>query len=261
MTETNPNSFRNQPDDRGHFGDYGGRYVAETLMPLVLELEREYRKAQADPEFQREFDDLLEHYVGRPSPLYHAERLTRGAGRRAGLVQARRAQSHRRAQDQQLHRPDPAGDPHGQDAHHRGNRGGPARGRHRHRLRTLRPALRDLHGRRGRAAPVAQCLPHEVARRGNRPRDQRARHAEGRDERRAARLGRECARHFLHHRHRRRAAPLPRTGARLPKRDRPRGAAANAGPDRPPARSAGRGDRRRLERARPVPTPSSTIRT
>ena len=76
MTETNPNSFRNQPDDRGHFGDYGGRYVAETLMPLVLELEREYRKAQADPEFQREFDDLLEHYVGRPSPLYFAERLT-----------------------------------------------------------------------------------------------------------------------------------------------------------------------------------------
>ena len=80
MTETNPNSFRNQPDDRGHFGDYGGRYVAETLMPLVLELEREYRKAQADPEFQREFDDLLEHYVGRPSPLYNAERLTEALG-------------------------------------------------------------------------------------------------------------------------------------------------------------------------------------
>ncbi|ASP31648.1 tryptophan synthase subunit beta [Qipengyuania flava] len=80
MTETNPNSFRNQPDDRGHFGDYGGRYVAETLMPLVLELEREYRKAQADPKFQREFDDLLEHYVGRPSPLYHAERLTEALG-------------------------------------------------------------------------------------------------------------------------------------------------------------------------------------
>ncbi|MEC7743120.1 MAG: tryptophan synthase subunit beta [Pseudomonadota bacterium] len=80
MTETNPNSFRNQPDDRGHFGDYGGRYVAETLMPLVLELEREYRKAQADPEFQGEFDDLLEHYVGRPSPLYHAERLTEALG-------------------------------------------------------------------------------------------------------------------------------------------------------------------------------------
>jgi tryptophan synthase beta chain len=80
MTETNPNSYRTQPDERGHFGDYGGRYVAETLMPLVLDLEREYRAAQADPEFQREFDDLLEHYVGRPSPLYFAERLTEMCG-------------------------------------------------------------------------------------------------------------------------------------------------------------------------------------
>ncbi|MEL6487460.1 MAG: tryptophan synthase subunit beta [Pseudomonadota bacterium] len=76
MNETTPNSFRTQPDDRGHFGAYGGRYVAETLMPLILDLEREYRAAQSDPAFQEEFDDLLEHYVGRPSPLYYAERLT-----------------------------------------------------------------------------------------------------------------------------------------------------------------------------------------
>lgn len=74
--ETKPNSFRNQPDDKGHFGQFGGRYVAETLMPLILDLEKEYRSAQADPAFQTEFDDLLEHYVGRPSPLYYAERLT-----------------------------------------------------------------------------------------------------------------------------------------------------------------------------------------
>jgi tryptophan synthase beta chain len=74
------NSFRNQPDERGHFGQFGGRYVAETLMPLVLDLEREYRKAQADPAFQAEFDDLLEHYVGRPSPLYFAPRLTEELG-------------------------------------------------------------------------------------------------------------------------------------------------------------------------------------
>ena len=70
------NSYRTQPDERGHFGQFGGRYVAETLMPLVLELEREYRRAKADPAFQAEFDDLLEHYVGRPSPLYFAPRLT-----------------------------------------------------------------------------------------------------------------------------------------------------------------------------------------
>ena len=76
MTEATPNSFRNQPDERGHFGQFGGRYVAETLMPLILDLEKEYRAAQGDSAFQAQFDDLLEHYVGRPSPLYHAERLS-----------------------------------------------------------------------------------------------------------------------------------------------------------------------------------------
>jgi len=71
-----PNSFRAQPDDRGHFGQFGGRFVAETLMPLILDLDAAYKAAKADPAFQAEFDDLLEHYVGRPSPLYHAERLS-----------------------------------------------------------------------------------------------------------------------------------------------------------------------------------------
>ena len=70
------NSFRTLPDERGHFGEFGGRYVAETLMPLILELERAYRAAKADPAFTAQFEDLLEHYVGRPSPLYYAERLT-----------------------------------------------------------------------------------------------------------------------------------------------------------------------------------------
>ncbi len=80
MTQASPNSFRNGPDARGHFGDFGGRYVAETLMPLILELEHAYRAAQADPAFAAEFDDLLEHYVGRPSPLYFAPRLTEALG-------------------------------------------------------------------------------------------------------------------------------------------------------------------------------------
>jgi tryptophan synthase beta chain len=69
-------SWRSGPDADGHFGLYGGRYVAETLMPLILELERAYDAAKADPGFQRELDYYLEHYVGRPSPLYHAARLT-----------------------------------------------------------------------------------------------------------------------------------------------------------------------------------------
>ena len=71
-----PNSLRAQPDERGHFGAFGGRYVAETLMPLILDLEREYRAAKEDPEFQAQFASLLKHYVGRPNPLYYAERLT-----------------------------------------------------------------------------------------------------------------------------------------------------------------------------------------
>jgi tryptophan synthase beta chain len=71
-----PNSLRATPDERGHFGQFGGRYVAETLMPLILDLEREYRAAKADPAFKAQFDDLMTHYVGRPSPLYFAERLT-----------------------------------------------------------------------------------------------------------------------------------------------------------------------------------------
>ena len=69
MNETTPNSFRTQPDDRGHFGDYGGRYVAETLMPLILDLDAEYRAAKKDPAFAAQMDDLWKHYVGRPSPL------------------------------------------------------------------------------------------------------------------------------------------------------------------------------------------------
>ena len=74
------NSLRGGPDDRGRFGAFGGRFVAETLMPLVLAVEQAYRAAQADPTFQAELDYLLQHYVGRPSPLWFAERLTRELG-------------------------------------------------------------------------------------------------------------------------------------------------------------------------------------
>ncbi|MGE4323230.1 MAG: tryptophan synthase subunit beta [Sphingobium sp.] len=74
MTITN--SLRGLPDEHGHFGQFGGRYVAETLMPLILELERVYRAAKADPAFAEEYQHLLTHYVGRPNPLYYAERLT-----------------------------------------------------------------------------------------------------------------------------------------------------------------------------------------
>ena len=75
-----PNSFRTGPDDRGHFGIYGGRYVAETLMPPLLTLEKAYAEAKADPAFQKEMDGHLKNYVGRPSPLYFAERMTEHFG-------------------------------------------------------------------------------------------------------------------------------------------------------------------------------------
>jgi len=71
-----PNSFRTGPDERGFFGIYGGRFVAETLMPLILELEDAWHAARSDPTFQAELANLNTHYAGRPSPLYFAERLT-----------------------------------------------------------------------------------------------------------------------------------------------------------------------------------------
>ena len=81
---TQPNSYRTGPDSEGRFGIYGGRFVAETLMPLVLALEKEYRAAQRDPSFRSELEYYLKHYVGRPSPMYYAERLTRHVRETAG---------------------------------------------------------------------------------------------------------------------------------------------------------------------------------
>src|SRR5256886_1035757 len=80
MNRNLPNSFRSGPDEHGHFGNFGGRFVAETLMPLILDLEKAYAAAKADPAFQAEMNGYLTNYVGRPSPLYFAERLTEHLG-------------------------------------------------------------------------------------------------------------------------------------------------------------------------------------
>ena len=74
------NSYKNNPDEEGRFGIFGGRYVSETLMPLILQVEKSYREAKLDSAFKKEFDDLLDNFVGRPSPLYFAERLTEHLG-------------------------------------------------------------------------------------------------------------------------------------------------------------------------------------
>ena len=80
MSMQQPNTFRGGPDERGHFGMFGGRFVAETLMPLILELEEAYARAKSDPAFQAEMNGYLKHYVGRPSPLYFAERMSEHLG-------------------------------------------------------------------------------------------------------------------------------------------------------------------------------------
>ncbi|MDO5370419.1 tryptophan synthase subunit beta [Paracoccus sp. (in: a-proteobacteria)] len=80
MAEDLINSFMTGPDEQGRFGIFGGRFVSETLMPLILELQAEYEKARTDPAFKAEMDELWTHYVGRPSPLYKAERLTERLG-------------------------------------------------------------------------------------------------------------------------------------------------------------------------------------
>ena len=79
MAETTPNA-KTLPDDLGHFGEFGGKFVPETLMPALEELEEAYRRAQADSAFQKELSGLLRHYAGRPTPLYHAENLSREVG-------------------------------------------------------------------------------------------------------------------------------------------------------------------------------------
>jgi tryptophan synthase beta chain len=74
--QAQPNSFRTGPDERGHFGQFGGRFVAETLMPNILELEKAYEEARNDPAFHADMAYFSTHYIGRPSPLYYAERMT-----------------------------------------------------------------------------------------------------------------------------------------------------------------------------------------
>lgn len=78
--DSTPNSYRTGPNEQGHFGIFGGRFVAETLMPLILELEKAYGEARNDPAFQAEMAHFMTHYIGRPSPLYFCERLTEHAG-------------------------------------------------------------------------------------------------------------------------------------------------------------------------------------
>ena len=74
------NSFKNLPNEKGYFGSFGGRYVSETLMPLILEVEKEYEKIKNESEFKEKLNHYMETYIGRPSPLFFAERITKDLG-------------------------------------------------------------------------------------------------------------------------------------------------------------------------------------
>ena len=120
------NSYRTGPDERGHFGLYGGRFVAETLMPLILDLEAAYNEAKNDPAFHAELADLHAHYSGRPSPLYFAERLTKHFGG-AKIYLKRDELNHTGSHKiNNCLGTNPACETHGQDPDHRGDGRGPA---------------------------------------------------------------------------------------------------------------------------------------
>ena len=214
------NSFRGGPDERGHFGIYGGRYVAETLMPLILEVERNYSEAKTDPDFSAEFAYYLKHYVGRPSPLYLAERLTRRLGG-AKIYFKRDELNHT-------------------GAHKINNTLGQillAR-----RMGKTRIIAETGAGQHGVATATVcalfglRCVVYmgatDIERQSPnvfrmkllgaevRPVTTGARNLEGCHERRVARLGRERRRHLLPDRHGRRAASLSGDGSRLPIRHR-----------------------------------------
>ena len=243
------------PDVLGRFGSFGGRFVPETLMDALNQLAAAYEQAKADPEFQARLDGYLKHYVGRPSPLFHAERLTKYRGGRRDLPQARGPEPHRCAQDQQRHRPGHAGAADEQDPGDRRDRGRSARGRDGDGLCAFRHRMHGLHGRGRHPASEAQRLQHEDAGGDGRAGDDRLADLARRDQRSDARLDGLVADHALHDRQRGRPAPVSDDRPRLSVGDRPGDEGPVPRPDRSAARRRGGLRRRRFERGgdvRPV---------
>ncbi len=209
------------------FGPYGGRYVPETLIPALDELTAAWAAARGDEDFRVRLASLRRDFIGRPTPLYLAERLSERAGRRVYLKREDLAHTgaHKinNAVGQVLLA---AAD--GQAADHRRDRRRPARRRHRDGLRSARSRVRRLHGQRGHPPPSAERRADEAARgrgragRGGRP------HAQGGGQRRDPRLGRERRDDALRDRLGGRSGALPGPGARSAAGDRRRGARAGA---------------------------------
>ncbi len=244
---------RRDPDARGYFGEFGGRFVPETLVAPIAALEEAYFSVRRDAAFVTEFEQLLRQFVGRPTPLYEARRLTEACGGATVLLK-REDLAHTGA-----HKINNAL---GQAllARRMGKRRVVAEtGAGQHGVATatvcalLGPRLRRLHGRRRHGAAGAQRVPHAAARRRGARRRRRQPHAEGRDQRGDARLGGERARHPLPARVGARAASVSADGPRVPVGDRRGG--ARAVPRRSTGRlpdAARRLRRRRQQRHRPV---------
>ncbi len=239
------------PDAHGHFGPYGGRYVPETLMYPLQQLEEEYFRAQHDPEFQRELDYYLRQFCGRPSPLYFAERLTRELG--GAKIYLKR--------EDLLHT----------GAHKINNAMGQILvARRMGKTRIIAETGAGQHGvatatvaamfglkcviymgevdceRQALNVYRMKMLGAEVV-----PVCCRATNAQGSRQRSDARLGDQCDGHPLHFGHGLRRASVSGDGAEFSARHRRRGAASNIGTGKAPARFADRVRRRRLERHRP----------
>ena len=182
------------PDPAGRFGPFGGRYVPETLTRALEQLAAEYDKARADESFESELADLYRHYVGRPSPLYHAARLSRQVGG---------AQIYLKREDLNHTGSHKINNTLGQalltlrmgkQPRHRRDRRRAARRRHGDRLCPVRAGVRRVHGRGGHPPPEAQRFQHEAAGHGGPPGHQRLADAARRDQRGVSRLD-EFGRH------------------------------------------------------------------
>ena len=186
------------PDAQGHFGPYGGRYVPETLMEPLRELEAAYAEARRDPAFEAELDAAAAR-LRRPADAARLRGAALGAPGLPRLAEARGPLPHRRPQDQQRDRPGAARQADGQAARDRRDRRRPARRRHRDRVRAPRPRVRGLHGHRGHGAPGSERGAHAAARRRGARASTRARaRSRTRSTRRCATGSRTCARtHYL----------------------------------------------------------------
>ena len=244
-------------DGAGRWGmerDFGGRYVPETLVAALEQLEAAYDAVRHDPRFWAELDDLLGRFAGRPTALYRADRLAEAAaeearrladgaanGRRRAvdrhprlspLPQARGPRPHRCAQDQQRARTGAADPTARQDPRHRRDRRRPARRRDRHRVRAARAAVRRVHGRGGHPTPGPERAPDARPGRRGALRDERHGHPQGRGQRGDARLGDERRVDALRARIGDGPAPVPDDRARPAAADRRRSGGAARGPSK-----------------------------